>query len=72
MKYTIEDDGFFVEPDVKQYAVKCDGEWPVCVAYDINTHQANCCNCSGPLSAMLSTCRHAKAVKRFADKIYKP
>ncbi len=26
---------------------------------------ARCCHCSGPLSAMLTTCRHASAVKRF-------
>ena len=30
--------------------------------------RAQCCACSGPLQAMLSTCAHARAVARHIDK----
>lgn len=29
--------------------------------------QARCVKCSGPLTAMLTSCSHAKAIKRFMD-----
>ena len=51
MKYQIEkiDDTTYMVNDV-------------CVWY--NNDIARCTKCSGPLTAMLSSCKHAKALKR--------
>lgn len=42
------------------------------VWWDTVAQRANCIECSGPLVAMLSSCAHAKAVKRVAMKEQTP
>lgn len=40
-------------------------DYPV-VWYDKRLDAAYCTECSGPLAAMLSSCRHARKIKRMA------
>jgi hypothetical protein len=50
--------------------VKDAPEWKcVFVSVDMETKRCYCCQCSGPLSAQLESCVHARAVKRFVRKL---
>lgn len=68
MKYKVEFFGVFDLNGNWEFKVSFDPNFrPVHVTYDPYVGKAFCCNCSGPFSAMLSTCPHAKAVVRFIN-----
>lgn len=74
MKYTVRDTGTTIGHDVRVYIVTWSTSGPLGHASanvwvdEARSGRAQCTNCSGPLQAMLSTCSHARAVKRFLAK----
>jgi hypothetical protein len=70
-KYIVEDTGRRIN-DTEVWTVMVKGDvsfFPKRVAVWRSTDgMCRCTECSGPLSAMLSTCAHAQAVKRHRAK----
>lgn len=65
-RYTATNTGQIVGGDTEVWAVKVTGNLDPVSVWRSPDGTCRCTRCSGPLTAMLTSCPHAKAVKRAA------
>jgi hypothetical protein len=68
-KYEATNTGEILGGDTEVWSVRVGRSEPVDVWRYLPEGTCRCTQCSGPLSAMLTTCPHAKAVKRAASRL---
>jgi len=73
VKYIISHDGEISGGRAQIYKVQSAGAqpWQFTHVWHSEDDRLNCCKCSGPLQAMLSSCKHCNAVRRHLKAISK-